>query len=144
MPERLESVSVTANLLPMLGVHSALGRTFLLEQAQPGDNFVALLSDVLWKEKFGGDPNIPGKSVTLDKQSYTIIGVLPANFRFPDRRANPQIILPFKLPPAVDWSTKRLALTRGIGRLKPRLRLRQANGELVPPCPPARANIPAG
>src|SRR5260370_17632946 len=119
MPERLESVSVTANLLPMLGVHSALGRTFLLEQAQPGDNFVALLSDVLWKEKFGGDPNIPGKSVTLDKQSYTIIGVLPANFRFPDRRANPQIILPFKLPPAGDWSTKSLALTRGIGRLKP-------------------------
>jgi putative ABC transport system permease protein len=143
MPERLESVSVTANLLPMLGVHSALGRPFLLEEAQPGDHFVALLSDVLWKEKFGGDPNIPGKSVTLDKQSYTIIGVLPPNFRFPDRRANPQIILPFKLPPAVDWTTKSLALTRVIGRLKPGVSLRQAHVELVALCQQADANIPA-
>ena len=142
-PKRLESVSVTANFLPMLGVHSALGRNFLPEEVQPGGHLVALLSDGLWRKKFGGDLNILSKSVTINKQSYTVIGVLPLNFRFPDRGANPQIILPFKLPPTVDWTAKSLALTRVIGRLKPGVSLEQAKAELAALCQQTSADIPA-
>ena len=142
-PERIESVSVTANLLHVLGVKPSLGRSFLTEEAQLGGRRVALLSYSLWKRKFGGDPNISGKAVTLNKESYTVIGVMPPDFRFPDRRANPQILLAFQLPPKVDWTAKSLALTRVIGRVKPGVTLAQANAELAALSQQTNADIPA-
>src|SRR6266576_2528676 len=142
-PERIESVSVTANLLHVLGVKPSLGRSFLTEEAQLGGRRVALLSYGLWKRKFGGDPNISGKAVTLNKESYTVIGVMPPDFRFPDRRANPQILLAFQLPPKVDWTAKSLALTRVIGRVKPGVTLAQANAELAALSQQTNADIPA-
>ncbi len=142
-PERIESVSVTANLLHVLGVKPSLGRSFLTEEAQLGGRRVALLSYGLWKRKFRGDPNISGKAVTLNKESYPVIGVMPPDFRFPDRRANPQILLAFQLPPKVDWTAKSLALTQVIGRVKPGVTLAQANAELAALSQQTNADIPA-
>jgi putative ABC transport system permease protein len=81
-PERLRGQRVSDGFLDMLGAQPALGRGFMSEEDQPGHNFVVILSHGLWQRRFGGDANILNRSITLDGQSYTIIGVMPATFRF--------------------------------------------------------------
>jgi len=80
-PERIQARRVTASFFPTLGVEAALGRTFLPEEDQPGKNRVVVLSHGLWRRRFGEAPNILGQSLTLDGQSYIVIGVAPENFR---------------------------------------------------------------
>ncbi len=142
-PERIESVIVTANFLRVLGVQLSLGRDFRPEEAQPGATLVAILSDSLWRRKFGAERQILGKGIALSGQSYTVIGVMPGGFRFPDRRANPEILLAFPLPPKVDWTAKSLSLTRVIGRLKSDVSITQANTELATLSKRTEADIPA-
>ncbi len=142
-PERIESVSVTENFLPVLGAEPPLGRNFRQEEGQPGGKLAAILSDGLWRRKFGADPQILGKGITLNRENYTIIGVMPRDFRFPDRRANPEILLAFQLPPKVDWAAQSLSLTRVIGRLKSGVSVAQANTELAALSKQTEADIPA-
>jgi len=84
-PERLEGVSATADLLPMLGVQPALGRTFTPEEDRDGAPGTVLLSYGLWQAAFGGDRAVLGRTVTLDDEPYTVIGVMPRDFAFPTR-----------------------------------------------------------
>jgi putative ABC transport system permease protein len=142
-PERIESVSVTENFLQTLGVAPPLGRNFRPEEGQPGGKLVAILSDGLWRTKFGGDPQISGRGITLNRENYTVIGVMPQDFRFPDRRANPEILLAFQLPPKVDWAAQSLSLTRVIGRLKAGVSVAQASTELAALSKQTEADIPA-
>jgi putative ABC transport system permease protein len=142
-PERIESVLVTANFLRVLGVQPSLGRDFRPDEAQPGAKLVAILSDGLWRRKFGTEPQVLGKNITLNGQSCTVIGVMPEGFRFPDRRTNPEILLAFQLPPKVDWATKSVSLTRVIGRLKSDVSITQANTELATLSKRTEADIPA-
>ena len=81
-PERLQGYKVSANLFPMLGINAAQGRTFADEEDFPGANHVVVLSHQLWQRRFGADPQVIGQSLTLNGESYTIVGVMPANFRF--------------------------------------------------------------
>src|ERR1700676_1257001 len=67
----------------VLGVPPALGRTFLPDEIEPGKNHVVVLSNHLWKERFGADRSIAGRSVTLDGAPYTVVGVMPPSFQFP-------------------------------------------------------------
>jgi putative ABC transport system permease protein len=83
-PEKIEGQRVSANFFPLLGVEPILGRSFLPEEDQPGAGPVVLMNYGLWQRRFGSDPDIVGKPVTLDGQGYTVIGVLPKEFRFPD------------------------------------------------------------
>jgi len=83
-PQRLLGERVSSSLFPMLGAHALLGRTFSTNEDPPG-HFVTVLSYSLWQEHFGGDAGIIGKSIALDGQAYTIIGVMPAKFEFPPR-----------------------------------------------------------
>lgn len=83
-PQRIQTARVSANLFPMLGANALLGRTFSPDEDSPG-HFVAILSYALWQEHFGGDPTVIGKSIALDGQPYTIIGVMPASFELPPR-----------------------------------------------------------
>ena len=129
-PERVESVLVTANFLSVLGVRPSLGRGFLPQEAEPGGKLVAILSDGIWKRKFGGEAQIVGRDIALNGQLYTVIGLVPAGFRFPDRRPNPEILLAFQLPQKVDWNVGRVSLARVIGRLKPGVSVAQAKTEL--------------
>ncbi|HTG18213.1 MAG TPA: ABC transporter permease, partial [Blastocatellia bacterium] len=83
-PERLRGARVSAGLFEMLGAKPALGRTFLDDEDQPGHENVAILSSSLWKRRFGSDPNVVGQAITLSATSYTVIGVMPPAFKFPD------------------------------------------------------------
>ena len=83
-PQRILGERVSASLFPMLGASALLGRTFSADEDPPGHN-VAILSYAIWQEHFGGDPTIIGKTIALDGQAYTIIGVMPASFEFPPR-----------------------------------------------------------
>ncbi len=84
-PARLEGAGITAGLLPMLGVHPALGRGFTANDDRPGAPGTVLLSDALWRARFAADPDITGRSVLLDSRPFTVIGVMPADFSFPSR-----------------------------------------------------------
>jgi putative ABC transport system permease protein len=81
-PERLLARQVTGDFFSVLGVQPQLGRSFAPEEDQAGANPVVVLSNVLWKRRFGSDPDIVGKPITLSDKSFTVIGVLPSNFQF--------------------------------------------------------------
>jgi predicted permease len=83
-PIRIDGAKVSANLFSLLGVGPLLGRDFRPEEDRPGMG-VAVLSWGLWQSRYGGDRSIVGRPVTLDRQPYTIIGVMPAGFTFPRR-----------------------------------------------------------
>jgi putative ABC transport system permease protein len=84
-----------------------------------------------------------GKSIALDGQSYTVIGVMPGDFRFPDRRPKPEVLLAFQLPPKGDWTAQSVSLTRVIGRLKSDVSIAKANTELTTLSKRNETNIPA-
>ena len=83
IPEQVSGGMVTGNAFTMLGTAAALGRTLLPEDSDPRKPAVVLLSHAFWTRKFGGDPRIVGRSLTLDGRSFEIVGVMPASFRFP-------------------------------------------------------------
>ena len=82
-PVRVEVGRATASLLPMLGVQPAFGRLFRAEEDLEDQDAVALVSDGFWTDRLGGDRSIIGQSITLDDKPYTVVGVLPRDFRFP-------------------------------------------------------------
>ena len=82
-PERVNQAMVTANFFDTVGVHPAIGRGFQPGEDQPGREREAILSDRLWKRRFGADPAIAGKSVRLDDQTFVVVGVMPSSFDFP-------------------------------------------------------------
>ncbi len=85
-PERLNARMATAPLFSLLGVNAILGRTFLAEEDRAGGMPVVILSYGLWQRHFGGARDILGKSITLDSQPYTVVGVLPVASSFSSLR----------------------------------------------------------
>lgn len=81
-PEQLPAVRVASNFFEVLGVGPALGRSFRPEENRSGGHPAVLISDSLWKRRFGADPNVLGQSIALDSVATTIIGVMPGNFEF--------------------------------------------------------------
>jgi hypothetical protein len=84
LPEKLKSALFSWDMLRTLGVQPALGRDFTQADDSPAANGTVLLSWGLWKRRFGGDPAILNQTIDLDAQPYTVIGVMPAWFDFPD------------------------------------------------------------
>ena len=84
-PERLNGQLVSANLFSILGVEPALGRTFRAEEDEPGQDHVAVLSDAVWQRRFNRDPSILNRNITLNGESFTVVGVMPRGFFFPER-----------------------------------------------------------
>ena len=82
-PERLDGQLVTANVFSILGVAPALGRTFLPNEDQPGQEHVVVLSDALWQRRFNRDPSIINRNIALNGESFTVVGVMPRGFFFP-------------------------------------------------------------
>ncbi|HLK17749.1 MAG TPA: ABC transporter permease [Bryobacteraceae bacterium] len=82
-PERIPAVLATAGLFDMLGTQPILGRTFLPDEDQPGKPRVVVMSERLWRRRFGADPKLLGSTITLDGQAATVIGIMPASFQFP-------------------------------------------------------------
>src|SRR5258706_7649404 len=82
-PARVEAGGVTANFFATLGVSPALGRAFLADDARPGAPDVVLLSDGLWRRRFGAGPAVVGRDLMLNGQPTTVAGVMPAGFQVP-------------------------------------------------------------
>lgn len=125
--EHLDCAHVTASLFHLLGVPPVIGRNFLPEEDRPGGPLAVILSHSFWKQRFGGDTSILGKSLTLDDKSYTVVGVLPDGFQIPDRFRIPQDIwLPFQLQEdRAKWT-----IVWAVGRLRPDVSLNAAQQEL--------------
>ena len=129
-PERIDGIGVTWNFFPMLGIRPALGRGFLPEEDRPGGPPVVVLSHSLWQRRFRSDPNLVGKTITLDEKGYTVIGIMPDSFRFPGDWS-PELFAPSSLPPKADWSARSLAIVGVIGRLKPGVTLERAKSDVI-------------
>jgi putative ABC transport system permease protein len=126
-PERFRGARISAGLFEMLGVNPAQGRTFLDEEDQPGHNNVAILSHALWQRRFGADPNILGRAITLNATSYTVIGIMPPNFGFPDRETDLWTPVAFSAQQAQQHGSHYISV---IGRLKPGATVDQAQSEM--------------
>ncbi len=127
-PERLRGGRVSAGFCATLGIRPEQGRDFLPEEDQPGRDQVALISNSLWQRRFGADPQVLGQTLTLSERSYTVIGVMPPHFQFPDQ--NTEFWTPLALTPRErqDHSKHGLAVT---ARLKPGVTVEQAQAEMT-------------
>ncbi len=118
-PERIDGACVSAELLPMLGVHPVIGRVFAPADDQPGAPGTALIGYDLWQYTFGSDPAILGRNLLLDHKPYTVIGVLPSRFAFPRRAAQVWTTLRFTSDDYKDRTNNYLSvlakLRRGAG-----------------------------
>ncbi len=79
-PERVDGARVSSSLFPLFGVQAALGRVFMPEEDEPGKPATVILSHGFWQRRFGGDPNVIGISLALNDRSFTVVGVMPAEF----------------------------------------------------------------
>lgn len=82
-PERIQGFLVTANFIDATGMKPIMGRNFLAEENQPGKDAVAIITHSLWQRRFGGDPNILNKTITINSITRTVVGVMPERFNFP-------------------------------------------------------------
>ncbi|HEV3276825.1 MAG TPA: ABC transporter permease [Terriglobia bacterium] len=128
-PEVLNGVRVSANFLGILGVSPMLGRGFLPQEDSAGGAPVAMISAGLWQRRFGGDPQIVGKTANLDAAAYTIIGVLPPHFQFPFPDVDVWMTAPSEWPVMPPKSRVLSPFLTIFGRLKPGVSLEQANAE---------------
>lgn len=124
-PERLQGAIASPSLFPMLGVKPVIGRAFLPEEERAGAHRVALIGQNLWQRRFGGDPAILNRSLSLNGESYAVVGVVPADFRVLNQT---EIWVPLSL--------EALQPGRGshflgvIARLKPDVSIEQAQAEM--------------
>ena len=125
-PERIQGFVVTANFLDTLGVKPALGRNFTEEENQPGKGSVVIITHDFWQRRFGGDPIIVGKTITLDATVRTIIGVMPQEFAYP---ANAELYSPFAMTPQVV-SNRHFNSYYVVGRLKPGVSVQSAQADI--------------
>jgi predicted permease len=95
-PEQVPALNVTDGMLPLLGVPPAIGRGFNRDDDSPSGPKVVMITYGYWQRKFGGDPSVIGRSITVDGKSQQIIGVMPKTFHFLDR-ADPALFLPLKI-----------------------------------------------
>jgi putative ABC transport system permease protein len=126
-PDHVEAVPTQANFFGLLGVQPILGRTWLPGEDQPGRDHVAVLSYGLWREHFAGDPGVVGRTIALNSEKYTIVGVMPASFRFPFRT---QMWIPLDMAFKSWMGNRGSHWANAIGRLKPGVSLRAARADL--------------
>ena len=124
-PERIQGFLVTANFLDALGIKPIMGRNFSEEENQPGKDAVAIITHSLWQRRFGGDPNIINKTITLNSVTRTVIGVMPERFNFPK---GSEVYAPLPISPQLASSRD----SHGyyvVGRLKPGVSLQSAQAD---------------
>ena len=126
--ERIPTISVSANFFTALGVRPLLGRGFASGEDRPGMNRVVVLGESLWRRRFGADPAVLGRSITIDGQPHEVIGVVSSVFTFPGRKSV-DAILPLDLRPELRTG-RGTHFLGAIGRLGPGVALERANADL--------------
>ena len=132
-PERIDGAVVTASFFDVMGVPAARGRALVAADDVRGER-VVVIADRYWRQRFGADPRAVGSSVSLNGQAYTVVGVMPAGFEFPDRTeiwAPPRHVVPgHPLRPEEDATQQRGSHYLGAyARLKPGVTLHAAQAE---------------
>jgi len=134
-PERIELLATSTNYFRMLAARPQLGRLYTQNDERPGFIDGVVLSDGFWRRTFAGDPNAIGRKIRLDSDLYTIIGVMPPEFRHPGRSLASEVdgwtAAGFNAPPFPAPALRSLRMLPGaMGRLKPGLTLAQAQARL--------------
>jgi predicted permease len=127
---RLVGSAVSANIFSVLGVGTELGRTFSTGEDQPGQDRLVVLSHALWEGKFGADPDILGRVITLEGVDRQVVGVMPPDFGFPS--PDVQFWVPLHLDPGNSFDFWNTGFMPAIGRLHPGAALPQAQNEIRP------------
>jgi len=128
-PERLEGRRVSANLFDLLGAPALHGRTFVPDDDKPGTH-VVLLSYSLWQRRFGSDPAVIGRALTLNGESYTVVGVMPRLMQLPGyENVNDQLWVPIAFP-SEEAAQRGNHFLEVIARMKPGVTLTQAEAEM--------------
>jgi putative ABC transport system permease protein len=127
-PERLNGSRVSSSLFPVLGVTPLIGRTFTEDEDEIGHEHVALLTYPLWVRRFGADPAIVGRSIALNGEPYTVVGVMRPDFAFPTREF--QIYTPLTFDPAELVNRMNYSYL-AVARLKPGVSQAQAQSEMT-------------
>jgi len=126
-PVRVIGAWSTANLFPVLGVEPIQGRTFTVEEEEPGKDLVAVISYGLWQRRFGGDPNLVGQPVSLNGVDRTVVGIMPAGFAFPLKETD--VWVPLAVSPRGKQARSSFSL-KAVGRLKPGVTMQQARADM--------------
>ena len=126
-PERLAGARVTDNLFSLLGVRPIMGRVFLDDSDRARGTPVALISDGLWRRRFGADPSLVGQPITLDGLPHTVLGIVPADLQFPAKGAEVWVPVPFTPQQLAQRTTWYLYV---VARLKPGVSLEQARADM--------------
>jgi len=132
-PEELSFQSVTANFFDLLGSNAAMGRTFTAQEGERGHDHVVILSQGLWKRRFGSDADIVGKTIKLGGEDHTVIGVMPADFDFFVKQGSltgkhPEAWVPLTFSPSSR--IRRGRYLSAVARLKPGVTVAQAQAEM--------------
>jgi len=131
--EPLEGLRVSESFFRVIGVTPALGRGFLPEEDHPGRNHVAVIGHGLFVRRFGGDPSVVGKTISLGGTSYTLVGVLPEGFDSVfavSKRGETEIWAPLGYDATLAYACRTCHHLRAFGRLKPGVTTAQASAEL--------------
>lgn len=139
--ESVVSAAVSANFFNVLGASAERGRTFAPSEDRPGQDHVLVLSHSLWQRRFGADPAIVGRTIRLNRENYTVIGILPARFRM--LGFTPELWTPLTVSPADQTASARRDRSLFLfARMKPGINLDQARSELATLAARARASFP--
>jgi predicted permease len=135
-PERIGTIRVSSNLLPMLGVQAASGRLFLPDEDAPDRPATAVLSYGMWVRRYGSDPRMLGKSITINGKTYEVVGILPQSFSLPHEvlptlygPEQPDVFLPFPLGPKATGIRTHEDYNI-LGKLKPGVSMTLAQAEM--------------
>ncbi len=135
-PERVGTIRMSSNLLPMLGMRAELGRLFVIDEDQPGRTPTALLSYGTWARRYGSDPAILGKTITLNGLPYEVVGVMPRSFSLPrevmptlDGAEQAEVMLPLPMPANAAQERDHEDYNI-IGKLRPGVSVKQAQAEM--------------
>jgi putative ABC transport system permease protein len=122
-PERISAVAAERGLFDLLGVRPLMGRTFTRDD--PAD--VAVVTEAFWRHRFGGRASLDDWKMVLDRQTYVVVGVMPASFQFPYRATMTDVWIPTELPRTDNWAQR---IDVAVGRLKPGVTIDAAGLEL--------------
>jgi putative ABC transport system permease protein len=131
-PSIVNTADVTPEIFPLLNAKPLAGRTLLPEDGRKGAAPVAVLSENLWRSRFGSNLALIGQSINLDMRSFTVVGILPASFHYPDGAAHQDVWIPIAQDPVFGPLMRQpgVPVMSGIGRLKPGVSIAQAQAEM--------------